>query len=83
MDHVEAWVDECEAIRPGHTYNVAASLIDPVSGDEVAAAIRELTPKGRSKLHWYDDHRPVRRRQLAQAITDLAGVEHVVVVHRR
>lgn len=73
-------VDECEAIREGHTYSLAASLIETKKLDDVRDAMRALTPPGMAKLHWHDAETTTQRLQLAQAVADLRFVEHIVVV---
>ncbi|PSL08168.1 hypothetical protein CLV30_101135 [Haloactinopolyspora alba] len=75
-----AYVDECEAVYRGHTYSLAASLIDTTAAEEIADALRAITVPRSRKLHWYDEHKTERRTLLARTVAELAGVEHLVVV---
>ncbi|WP_116948103.1 hypothetical protein [Jiangella endophytica] len=75
-----AYVDECEAVHPGHAYSIAASMIEDDSAEEVADAIRALVLPRSRKLHWYDEHKTARRTLLAMTVAELAGIEHIVVV---
>ncbi|SDU75766.1 hypothetical protein SAMN04488563_5034 [Jiangella alkaliphila] len=73
-------VDECEAVRAGHSYSLAASIIPSDRLDTVRDAVTALTPRNRSKLHWHDAETTERRLQLVQLVADLDAIEHVAVV---
>lgn len=73
-------VDECEAVRVGHSYSLAASIVPAGRLASVRAAVTAKTPGNRSKLHWHDAETAGRRLQLAEMVAGLDAVEHVVVV---
>lgn len=75
---LHAWVDE-SIHTPGPDtqgmYVLASVVADPTGCDHARAALAELLPKGRGRLHWRDEGEPLRRKITAAIVTcDFASV---------
>jgi len=69
---LHAWVDESiHTPRPNiqGMYVLASVVADPTGCDHARAALAELLPKGRARLHWRDESESLRRKVIATIAT--------------
>lgn len=61
---LHAWVDESVHDQAG-LYVLAAAVADPTTCEPTRAALRDLVPEGRDRLHWRDESEPLRAKVAA------------------
>ena len=61
---LHAWVDESVHDQAG-LYVLAAAVADPSTCEPTRAALRDLVPVGRDRLHWRDESEPLRAKVAA------------------